>query len=306
MNTKVLFNALKSPYTPNLLIYGDSNIGKKYSLFKILNQIYKPSETKDKNENDIYYSYNDTYYEFNMKNIENKNLTSFLKVINEIIVSKNYFGKTENKIIIFKNFQNIKYSLQNVLRVIIEKNRNTTIFIIITNKFSSIINPIVSRCLCLRLSGMTNKEKRRIVNQKIDSKVVTTSFYDSIYDLKNKNDISIAIDGKEIYDYGYQCPYRVLCLHILNIYKKKYTASTHKSLREIAYNMEKYNLSFSKLCYTLFSFIIKDSGIRDNTKYEIIKLLSQSDYDYVNSYRTLIVIESLLFELFRYYTEKIK
>ena len=134
MTEQILFNALQSQNTPNLIIYGTKSSGKKTKLFKILEILYKPCKRINKSIDDIYYSYTDTYYEFDMNIILNKNYITFINILNEIIISPNHFGKLMNKLIILKNFQNIKQTIQNSLRVMIEKYRNTTIFIFITNK----------------------------------------------------------------------------------------------------------------------------------------------------------------------------
>ena len=109
---QLLYNALNSDNIPNLLLYGINYSGKKTQLFQILRELYNPSPNIYKTSNEIEYSYNDTYYEFNIQNIRTKNYISFIELLNEITHSKNHFGKITNKLIIFKNFQNIKLTVQ--------------------------------------------------------------------------------------------------------------------------------------------------------------------------------------------------
>ena len=68
--------------------------------------------------------------------------------------------------------------------------------------------------------------------------------------------------------------------------------------RKISYHILKFNLSIPKLYQNLLDIIFKDQCVRDRIKYKIIRLLSDSEHKYNQSYRALIVIESLLFSLF--------
>lgn len=299
MNEQLLYNALKSNNMPNLLIYGVKNSGKKAKLFGILKELYKPSKSINKIINDIHYSYNDTYYEFNMNYVKNKNYTTFINIINEIIKSINHFGKLVNKLIILKNFQNIKQSIQNSLRVIIEKYRNTTVFIFITNKYNSIHSPIISRCLCIRFSSLNNKEKRNLIHSTINYKECTPEFYDFIYQINNEHEIKLLIHCKDIYHKNFSNPYDKICQKIMEIYKtQKYSPILHENLRQIAYNIERFNLNIQELYQSFLDLILKDQTIRDKVKYKIIELFSKSEYEHTKSYRSLIVLESLLFNLF--------
>ena len=77
VNTKDLFNIYdKYQYRVlNIINYS----GKKTQLFQILRELYNPSPNIYKTSNEIEYSYNDTYYEFNIQNIRTKNYISFIK-----------------------------------------------------------------------------------------------------------------------------------------------------------------------------------------------------------------------------------
>ena len=82
----LLYNALNSNNIPNLLIYGVKGSGKKTQLFQIIKELYNPSCNIYKTRNEIEYSYNDTYYEFNIQNIQTKDYNSLIEIINEIIL----------------------------------------------------------------------------------------------------------------------------------------------------------------------------------------------------------------------------
>ena len=81
-------------------------------------------------------------------------------------------------------------------------------------------------------------------------------------------------------------------------YSQNITKQNYITLKEKIYNILKYNLNIVKFYKNLMDFLIKDNKIRDKTKYKIIKLLSDSQYDFVQSYRTIIILESFLINLY--------
>ena len=144
-----LKKALKSKGTPNLLLYGFNIDEINQNLIEVLDGSFVVLDKKSVKYKDIIYHKNNIYYEFTMISIK-KNVDTFIEILNELIISKNYFSINSHKIVILNQFNNIKSQIQNILRVIIEKYRLTTVFIIITNKYSSVIGPLKNRCLCIR------------------------------------------------------------------------------------------------------------------------------------------------------------
>ena len=91
-------------------------------------------------------------------------------------------------------------------------------------------------------------------------------------------------------------PYDIISLEILKIYKTKKVNLI--KLKDIAYNILKNNININIFYKNLLNSLLNQSSIRDNTKYKIIILLSQSQYDFVRSYRNIIILESLLINLY--------
>ena len=132
-NKEILINALDSKDLPNLLIYPKQ--GEKI-FYECFSKIYNTNNIQELKMNEISYIKTSSYYEFNLKFIISKNINNLIEIIKNIIISKDFYSDN-NKIIIFKNFNEIKISLQNILRVIIEKYRETTIFVLLTDKYNT-------------------------------------------------------------------------------------------------------------------------------------------------------------------------
>lgn len=291
MNKNILYKALNSEDTPNLLIYPNYGETLFYKLFYEIHKINLKKSNKI-TVNELSYIINDFYYEFDIKNITSKNLDKFTQILKEIIIRPNLYSY-KNRVIILKNFNNVKYNLQNILRVVIEKYRKTTIFIVLSKKYDNIIEPLRSRFLCLRIPQPPKKEKRKIIFNN-DKNLKHDKFYDYIYSLENKKDIKSIINYEnEIIKFNE--PYEIICKKIEKIYSKKnINISDFKNLREISYNILKFNIDINKFYKIYLNNILTNKFIRDKTKYKIVKLFAKSQYDFTNSFRSSIILESLM------------
>ena len=296
-----LKKAINCDNLPNLLLFGKDISTIDIQLKDILNKKFKIIFNKSIISKDINYKYNNVYYEFNMKNIYKND--NFINVLNDIIICKNYYSELSYKIIILNQFNNIKISLQNILRVTFEKFRITTIFIIITNNYSNIIEPLKSRCLNLRFPIITSEEKRQIIYKNMNLKDITLNIFDNVYNLNNE--MSIIEYLKIDKNINYKFPSELLADELLNITRKGlYNKSYHKKIRDIAYRVLKYNVNINTFYYYLCSKILKEN-LLDRYIIKIIHILNTSYYNYMRSYRKILILECLFVNLFEFYNLKL-
>lgn len=292
---------INSDNIPNLLLFGKDISTIDIQLKDLLDKNFKIIFNKNIIIEDITYKYNNVYYEFNMKNIKKND--NFINVLNDIIICKNHYSDFPYKIIILNQFNDIKITLQNILRVTFEKFRITTIFIIITNNYSNIIEPLKSRCLKLRFPILTLEEKRKIIYNNMNLKDITLNILDNVYNLNNEMSIIeyLKLDKK----INYKFPYELLVDELLNITRKGlYNKSYHKKIREIAYKVLKYNVNIRSFYYYLCSKILKEN-LLDRDIIKIIHILNTSYYNYMRSYRKILILECLFFNLFKFYNLKL-
>ena len=294
-HNKILNKAIYSKKCPNLIIYGSKDIDKLNIILSILKNINNnPLKTiKDK----IIWKSNPVYKIFNMRCITNKNINNFFNILNELIYSKNYYSNY-NRIIILNNFNKISYNLQTKLRVIIEKYRITNIFILITDKFTSIMEPIKSRCLCIRIPTLSTKEKRKLSREIIvkEPYYKKSIIYDKIYKINNSNEIKYYSEFNEGLFLNYKTIYEIIYERIKKIIQKdKLNKIDIENIREISYNIQKYNLY--DIHEELLSLLIIDPIYTLSLKTKIIELFADSEYNYQKSYRSLIHIENLFIQL---------
>jgi len=294
---ELLNKSLQSQNTPNLLLYGYDLITSKENFHKTLNELYTIDEPEILKYKTINYTKTNIYYEFNMKLVD---VDNFSHIVNEIIQSKNFFGILSHKLIILTNFIDIKYTIQNILRVLIEKYRESTVFIIITNKYHSVIEPLRSRCLQIRFPLLTRREIRKYIYQSMDLNDLTREKFDIIYKYQTENILKECLD-LNLSSLAIQLPEEIMCDEIISIYRdNKYNKDIHARIRNISYNILKYGLNIREFLNILLDKILKEK-ILDKCKIRMIHLLSELEYNFKNSYRKNIIMESLLVNLFRLY-----
>ena len=132
---------------------------------------------------------------------------------------------------------------------------------------------------------------------------MTTDLYDVVYEIHDEKEIESISKSKVVYDNGYVSPYIKACNKILDIYDKgKINNMDYKIMREISYNIIKNNLRINYFYYTFLSLLLEKTNITDKKKFKIIEFVAGSQYSYIKSYRSLIIIESLLINTFNLLT----
>ena len=263
----LLEKAIHSDNVPNLVIYGDKYTPKYQSTMTILSQRYDC--TFKESFHSFGYRRSEFVHEFNLRGLKNANKTEFENTLRRIAHQSNYFANSKNVILLI-NFNQIKPAIQSFLRVYLEKYRKTTIFIIITDNFTSVHEALRSRSLCIRMSDCNLREQ--------------------ITDKTND-------------------PYEIVCLKITTYLSKDFvylTTNDIQRLRDISYQILKYNLDLSEFGKKLCEYIGKCRKFTNTHKGYLIHIISTFQHTLKDAYRTILHIESLLYDLydassFKYY-----
>ena len=277
----ILKKALSSIDTPNLILYGYHKINKYEILTEYLN-------TKDMNElikYDIKYHSNPVLKIFDMNIIKKSKIEYFFNIIFEIVKFKNYYID-DNRILILKNFNHIDKSIQNRFRVIFEKYRKNTVFILTTDYYNTISNPIKSRFLSIRIRDLTRQDKITISypiikNLTYDKRI---KIYDKIYDNSDKS----IILNYSLNNYGLINNHKDIIETIYESIKNMKVLDLSK-IKDYAYNLEKYHIK--NFHSDLLKLIIIDFS--DKRKGCILKI-SEIEYLYQKSFNRILSNEFLL------------
>ena len=172
---------------PNIALYGPPGCGK-YSLFLIMlnncfgdrSSPYKtsvkaicvetgsfvPLSSKNKLKDKVIYTLVSKLHceiDLNQANID-KVLILFLE---NYCTTKNIYLKL-HKYIILRNIEYLKKETQNALRRIVEIYQNKIRFLITVKSILTLISPLRSRFLCIRMNSPNKKEATDIINKVID------------------------------------------------------------------------------------------------------------------------------------------
>ena len=272
MNYKLILNNVFSHKdSSNIILSGYSKIDKMSILYE-----YIPKENLKLNKYGIDYLSNPIYKIFDICKYKNK-IDDFFKLLIENIQCKNHYYDNQ-KMIIFNNFNLISNNIQNKLRVIFEKYRITTLFIIITDKLNSILNPIISRFLIIRINDNLRSEKRKLsrVYLKDLSTIEKSKVYDKIYSLSDKCEIINYSKNNEGIINNYEDIYQKIVKKIRNINEINYDSM--KIIREISYLIEKYNIKeFHK---EILYLLTDDLSISLTINNKLCKCVADCEYNY--------------------------
>ena len=289
MNYKpILKKALSSKNTPNLILYGYHKINK----IQILNEYLNTNNVNETKKYDIKYYSNLNIKIFDMNLIKRSKIEDFFTLLSESIKCKNYYIEN-NRILIIQNFNHIDKNIQDRLRVIFEKYRINTLFILTTDYYNSILNPIKSRFLSIRIRDLSRKDKISISypiikNLTYDKRI---KIYDHIYKQNDKN----CILNYSHNNYGLIKDYE-------DIIKKIYYSLKNMNqldltiIKQYAYSLEKYHIN--NFHNDFLKLIIND--------YHKIKLkefifkITNIEFIYKKSYNRILSNEFLLILIYKY------
>ena len=261
----ILNTAIISSNCPNILIYGSANSDKYSEVFQTICSHYQLHSFSEISKNEVSYTSSKNYYEFNMGQIRHSNVLYFWEVIQELSDHVEHFGNgpyTKN-VILIRNFNNIKDTIQAKWRVFLEKYQRITRFIFLTDNYTSVIGPIRSRFLCIRTPD-TNK-------------------------LWSGPDIRI------------RSPSEISCAQLMKLYDHDFRDIRQcdiQTIKEITYNLLKYSVSIQGFYRELATHCLRNPKWIHSIKYKVLAEIVASEKGLKQSYRQLIHVESLLLNLY--------
>lgn len=295
MNHSILNKCLLNEESPNMIIFGKPFLDE--SILQYYYQIMSITNVNDSLHNNFPYRNSIYHSEIDIKKINKENINSFYDLLNTIIHHKEYYTDKKYKTIIFYNCDKLKNAIQSKLRVMIEKYRETTVFIFICHKINSFIEPIKSRCVLIRIPNDTMYEKCKLIKDvSIDDQMYKNKLYDYLTDfssLKDKEEIYSQINNLK----DFKSHYHILSSMIIKVIDKELSLFISKKLKEYAFVILKYDIQINLLMKILLDEINKHFVLTNKTLISIVQLMSNIDVQMIKSYKKIIVLESFLFKL---------
>jgi len=273
-----LTRLMKHKNHPNILLY---NVNDNKLMIQVLHNIYNITKDIIIQKKNISYIQNNIYYEFNMKYIKYKNKFEWLEILKDLIMTKDYYSN-KKKIIILNNYSYLNFSIQNILKVIIEKNHHIT-FILICEKITNILEAIKSRFIMIRIPNNLYYKKYKLLKDiKIDEYIKhKNQSIEYIEQLKITNNLN----ENMLINNFIEWIFLQFNMNEYNIIKK---------IKEISYLIISINISHTIFIIKLLEHLLQNSKIINKKKYKIIYFMSDFDYKYIKSYYNMIHMEYLL------------
>jgi hypothetical protein len=286
------FKNINIELLPNLLFYGYNACGKTTQIYAFLaslldkkvydlkNNVYEEDRKTLNYKSSIY------HIEINATGL-GSNEKIFIQSLLKSYVETRNIGLGIPKIVLIKNANNLSSQAQLALRRIIEKNYYTTKFIFEVSSISNFLEPIISRCLLIRIS-VPNIDAVRTCLKRISEKdniIISDDQINLIITESNKVDLYINL--KKIFGFyryfittnnNFKFFYYDKFNEILKfIITKKFLYSSLLKIREIINEMYINTVCMAELLMFLYNklmIIYKDDTYIMNN---IIKITTECD-----------------------------
>ena len=311
-------NNIQNLHLQHLIIYGTSELGKKYIINKLLEKIFGPGVNDIKDVEYMISGYSNIKTKITIKQskyhiIIEPNSNGFDKYLIQEICQE--YAKSEilnivqdrheYKIIVINKIDKLSYYAQAALRRTMEKYSNICKFILINDQLSTIIEPVRSRCLLVRIPLLKRDDIVMILlnicnKENID---INTQNLNRILEQSN-NKVNKALWLLNMYKYGIEYEERWIYI-IDNIIKSIYNVSNYsvrkilsliKFIRQQFYILFITNINTQKIIKMIMCKLIK---LTENIelKYNIIELTSEYENRLHLGTRHVIHIESYIVKL---------
>lgn len=296
----------KDDSIPNILFYGTKGTGKKTCIKYLLNSLFDKSVNKTKH---VTYSVNgsgnkpiDVVIKQSDYHIEiDPNNNNFDKyIIQDIVLSYakrltlNIYQTNRNfKCVVINKVNKLSYYAQTSLRRTMEQYSNNCRFILWCESLSSVIDPLRSRCICIRVSAPTSNEMfsylyKIAINEGM--KINNINDIRSIVKYANGN-IKKGLWKLELRRTGsnYIGDYDETIMDITKLIIDKQIDKIY-DIRNFMYNIMITNIEGTIILQDILKQLIL-SNIPDIAKYKIIELASTCEHNLVKGRREIMHLD---------------
>lgn len=297
----------KDDSLPHLIFYGPPGSGKKTIINLLLEMLYDKSIHNMSNSTYTVSGSGNNQTEVIIKQsnyhivIEPKNNNKDRYLIQEVVqeyakrIPLNVF-KTKKifKTVLINNMDNLPYYAQTALRRMMEKYSDTCRFILWCRSLNRIIEPLISRCLTIRVPSPSNSEIFQYL-YKISLNEEISLTLDEYTELVKKTDgnIKTGLWLLEMIKHGHEST---------NTYDREIDIIKNLIIipnianivlaRDRLYNLMITNVSKIKIFKDLLNSLLDDDNIPIESKYKIIQSASLYEYNLMRGRREIIHLEA--------------
>ena len=302
----------KDESIPHIIFHGVKGTGKKTMIKIFLEMLF------DKSVNNIYevdYKVTGSSNKVNFESIKKsdyhiiiqpKNTNYDRYLIHDVV--KDYAKRTgfeayqtnrKFKVIQIDELDKFPYYAQTSLRRTIENYSDKCRFIMWCDSLSNVIEPIQSRCTCIRLSLPSESElSKYIYDVSIKENLcLKLSEYHRILKKKNLKDCLWELEFKKN-NFKKIDDYKSSLLNLIDIIYKK-DLSKIDDARDIIFKISITNFRFSNIIEDLVEYILNDKRFSNILKKKFIIKISEIEHNLIRSRRGIIHFDSLIISLMK-------
>lgn len=280
-----LFQFCKTPSVPHMIIYGPQQSGKKTFIKLFLKEKYGNSTTNLRKcsmeipNNSINFEYFSSKYHFYIKM---KDYNVYDRVIIQTLIKD--ISRTKNilcdyHIIVIDNAEKLNTDAQQSLLRTMEKHMNNCRFILLVDSEYSLIEPLSSRCMYLRLRQPSNYEISTILQKiaKNENIKIKKEIFEKIPSICD-NKISLSINfleflifrkllNKNIQEcyYEYDKTQKVI-VELVDLMHKRTTINNFEHVNELLNDVLIYSTDPNIVMKKLFQTMIKRTNQQKQTQ----------------------------------------
>lgn len=296
---------------PNIIFYGCEGSGKHTLINLFLKYIYGNSiYNLEKFENEVSGSgtktttvvtkqspyhiiiqpYNNSFDKYIIQSIVKSYAKRYLLDINAV--------HKQFKTVLINNIETLSYYAQMSLRRTMEKYTHTCRFVISCNSISKVIEPLKSRCICIRVPQPTDME----ITQTVITLACLENKFLSLKQLCNilkfsKNNIKHAIMILDCFmrDIDLSDSYTTAITDITDLILKK-TFDNSDAIKNIIYSILMTNISGTQIIKDIIINILTRTNIKltDKQQYDIVKYGVKYEAALVEGRRTIIDLDGFI------------
>lgn len=297
---------------PNIIFFGSPGVGKKTIIKFFLEMLY------DKYVNNTIDSVYTIYGSGNIATdvvvkqsnyhieIEPHN-NNFDKYLVQDIIKKYakriqldiFSSKKSFKTVLINNVNNLSYYAQTSLRRTMEKYSKTCRFIMLSRSISRVIEPLKSRCICIKIEAPTTVEifKSLFVISNYEQINMTMEDYDLILD-KCKGNIKTALWLLEIkkYNKNFEHIYDDAIKELVNLIIN-FNINTYIKIRDLIYKIMISNIDGSDIIKDITVYLCNITTINFEKICKIVDYATTYEHNIVRGRREIIHIEAFVFNI---------
>ena len=312
-DSSIKIQTLLAPdFINNLLVYGPPGSGKYTLLIKALEKIVdKPIIKKIKKMEinnswahikDVQIISSDYHFEINLSKYGlNKN--NIFALIDELCDSQEINKKLPYRIILIRNLHKASIELIKFIRQKAEVYYRTIRFFVVTKTHSQILKHLNGIFFVMRVPSPNHQS----ILSFIKTEKIKTSLSDKkLTQLMDDNycNLSMIFSMIEIGNLTtfYKTPTQIYAANIINHLKEKKLVSLDE-IRKLIYEYQTSNESINNLTHLIAQhfFCLKNTKFSKTKKLELSAIMCESDYEKIRSYKEILHIEKLVFNIFRLY-----